>query len=176
MTGLELTELIGLAAAATGTGMGVAASEEEKAAMNDKLQAELQRQKGYQQKAGAAFDTSIKQSTPESAQKQWDAQTQKASSEYAKVAGQPSATGTNPTGGGGQGSAIPNAGGVVADNASQMYLASLGKANAAMQGQSGYGLAQQLKDMTANQQIGLDVRLPLVAWGFDGISARRGKR
>ncbi len=143
--------LIALAASAAGTGMQISAANSEKNAMNDKLAQEAARQQGYQKKASTAYQTSLAQSTPQAATQQWNDQTNKAMAEYQKVAGIPM-TAAPSTGGGTLG--IPDAGQTVQQASDKSYLQQLGGQNAQMQGQSGFNLAQYLKNLTAGQQIG----------------------
>lgn len=58
--GLEL--LAGLGLSLAGTGLGIAASQQDQSVMNAKVSDELTRQQGYQQKANQAFQASAGQS------------------------------------------------------------------------------------------------------------------
>lgn len=135
--------LASFAASAAGAGVSIASANSAKSQMNDVMNQEIATQSNLQRKASPAFQQSLEQSAPQSAQKQMDDQTQKALAAYAATVPQTSSTGT----GSGQGSAIGNPGAAVADSTANAYNTLTGRANAAAQGPSGFSLAQYLKNL-----------------------------
>lgn len=141
-TGLEVA---GLLASLAGTGLGIAGSAESQGAMNDAANAELMRQSQYNKQGQQAFQQSLSQSTPQAAKKQLGEGQQQALQEYTKVQKTPS---TYSTGGGNDVSKAAS------DSVVQGKTQLSNQAAAPLQAYDAYSLAQQIKDMQAQSQLG----------------------
>ncbi len=138
--------IAGIATMLAGTGMSEYAGFSENQAMNNAAGAELERQRGYQQKGIGEFEQSLAQSTPAAAQQQRQAGTQSAMNEYQKMAQVPSPT----TQSYGDPSATQNK---INQAGSQATVAGRGAAAAPMQGVQDWQLQQYIKDLQANSGL-----------------------
>lgn len=141
-TGAEVPLLLGVAASAAGTGLSMAASAEDQAAMNKAADASLAQQQGYADKAKSAFQESLSQSTPDVAKQTINDQTATSLAQYAMQQQQPtgfmSASQQTPM-----------------DQAqSQAVIGQGNMARAAMQGYPAWSTQQYLKNLGANQLLG----------------------
>lgn len=141
-TGLEIA---GLLASLAGTGLGVAGSMESQSAMNDAAKAELSRQQQFNKQGQSVLQQSIAQSTPKAAQQQLGQGQQQALQEYAKVQSTPASYAQ------GAQSDLAKA---TSDTTVQGKNQLGNQAAAPLQSYDAYSLAQQIKDMQAQTQLG----------------------
>ena len=153
--------LAGLALSAAGTGMQMAASSKAKGAMNDAQNAELLRQRGYQEQADASFQQNLAKSKRDTADTEQQAGADRRTAEYGKIA----ATGagvaapiTQTT----SGNATPNsAAGAAARNKSTVTATGnawsklVGNARAKLGGGDDWQLNQSIRNTRANQDLAI---------------------
>jgi len=147
--GLETLALVGLALSAAGTGAGMAASAEEAGAMNDKVQAELERQKKFQKKATPVFEKSLGESGAPTMQANVASGQQRLAEEYARLAAVP-LTANDPLG---SNAPIPLNPSAAAGTRMAENLAATTGARAGGWNES--SLQQSIKDILTNSQLGV---------------------
>jgi hypothetical protein len=123
-----------------GTGMQMYAAEQEKSAMNNATQAEIDRQKQYRDKERGVFQHSLAQSTPDAVA----SQQQQGAQQYQNAVQQAQAAPL---------SLAAPALGDAANNDARARMAS--QQNADWRGYGNIGLQQGLKDLQAGSQLGL---------------------
>lgn len=138
--------LISLALAAAGTGTSMAASASEKDAMNKKTEAEVLRQQGYQKKSTGEFQQSLAKSGAETAQKQIDTGAAQRLAEMQKIQSVP-VGGASPLD-----LSAPN---TVQAGQAAAQLGQQAQAKAKLGGYSDFDLQQWIKNLRAQQQIGM---------------------
>ena len=144
-TGLELIGALGALTSLAGTGLGVAGSMQSQSNMNDAAKAELMRQQEYNKKGQSVFQQSLQQSSPKSVQQQLGQGQQQALNEYAKVQATPTSYSQG----------APNALSKATSDATVQGKTQLGnQAAAPLNAYDSYSLAQQIKDMQAQSQLG----------------------
>jgi hypothetical protein len=146
MTGAEVLALVALAGTAAGTGLQMDAASNVRDQENKATSAELLRQKGYQKQATGEFEKSLAQSGPEVAQGQIDTGAANRLAEMNKVAAVPLNTGSPLDLG------TPNP---VQSAQSAALLSQQAQAKAKLGGYSDYDLAQWIKNLRAQQQLGM---------------------
>lgn len=138
--------IIALALSAAGTGTSMAASAAEESAMNDKTKAEVLRQKGYQQKSTGEFERSLAQSAPKVAQQQIDSGAEARLGDLTKASQIPI------SGAGPLDLSAPN---TVQAGQAAAQLGQQAQAKAKLGGYSDFDLQQWIKNLRAQQQIGM---------------------
>ena len=138
--------IAGLAVSALGTGLGVAGSAESNKAANNAANQELALQQQYAKQGQKAFGQSFAQSTPQAVQKQIGQGEQHALADYAaanqnKVPALSLSTG-NPQADSAEGAQV------------QQKIGQQNQAAASLQGYSSSQLAQYIKDLQAQTQLG----------------------
>lgn len=138
---------VGAAAAAAGAGLQIAGAEESTNAMNQALAENIAEQGQYQKQATGVFQQSLEQSSPASAQADMAKGVANAEAQYQQLESAPeSETSTAAqTGSSGQPSSALVRGKTQQSNTSQ----------AALQGYTEWDLQQQIKDLQANQNLGI---------------------
>lgn len=120
------------------------ANQEDTHAMNAAASAEAQRQAGYQKQANQVFQTSLAQSSPGTAQQQMQQGQDKAQAQYQKLESIPLSTSAAPFQTGQNGQSMVQGQTQLSNNA-----------QAKLQGYSEWDLQQAIKNLTANQQLGI---------------------
>lgn len=150
----------GAAMAAAGAGMGMAGAAESKGAMNEARNAELLRQRGYQEQADKTVQASIGQSTRGVTDKQLAEGEASRNAGYAKVgqvvpgaqsASLPGQNGTVTAGEAGSGPTARAA--ATASKTANAWGRLVGGAQAKLGSYQDWGLAQRIKDARANSDL-----------------------
>lgn len=132
----------GLAAAAIGTGLSIAATQEDASAMNRTAQNALNEQAALQNKSTRVAQTSAQQSTLPAAQKSMATGQQNAQAQYAQL----------------QGASPASTGLTALDPVRQQQTSDIinqsNAASARLQGYNQWSLDQALKDLQAKEQLG----------------------
>lgn len=134
----------GAALAAAGAGTQMAAASAARSAENQKVTDEMARQAQYQQQGKQAFATSLAQSSQPVAQQQMQQGSDAAMREYQKLEALPLAS-----------SAAPFQGGGSAQNLEAGRTLQSNQAQANLQGYTKWDLDQAIKNLTANQRLGI---------------------
>jgi hypothetical protein len=145
-SGCGITPLMatGLGLSAAGTGMGIAASEQEKAAMNKVLEQEQAAMRGYTQKMQPVFQQHLAQSAPEAATQQMQTGTQQALAEFGKMSGAPAPAS----------SATPTLSNAIVGDTGRARASLFGQAAAPLAGLTDYQTQQAINALRAQTQLG----------------------
>lgn len=144
-TGLEVA--LPLIAAVAGTAMQFEGAAQSQRAMNERMQQELQRQQGFQNKGQSIFAKSLTESTPVSREKQIAQGQQQAAQNYAKLGSLPL--------GGDVVSAMPISDKTIQQNVAD-YTGPRQAAGSYLQGLGTYSTDQYVKDVLANALLGVN--------------------
>lgn len=143
--------LAGIGLALAGTAAQVSASAQARAAAERKTRKELLRQQEFKEGARRAFNVSLEQSTPEVAQRQIGQGTEQRQQEYERVKNLPFSS---------AGEVVPGSPSSVVETTKRAgQEQGLSLAQARLGGYTNWDLQQAIKNLRANQAIGLESSL-----------------